>query len=92
MSSDRYVDDRDELPQFPIEFWDWPRERQIDWIAQSETRRSLISKLLVAAERDLRKRGDDDDPAIKRSEYMTEKDLAAIYRTLVDTSRKRRRQ
>lgn len=83
------VSDASQLPEFPAEFWSWPEQAQVEWIAHSKTRRTLVTQLLIMSNVDLQARGDDDDPRVQRQEYLTEKDLAAIYRTMRDMNRER---
>lgn len=90
VNDENRIEDTTQLPEFPPGFWGWSREKQIDWIAHNKTRRTLINALLVMAGVDLVERGDDDDPKVRREEYLTEKDLAAIYRMIRDMNRERR--
>jgi hypothetical protein len=78
MSADRDDGDgRDRMPMLPGDFWDWPREARIDWMALNEHRRGLITKLFLEA-------GIDVEDGIKREHYLTEKELAAIYCRLLE--------
>jgi len=81
--ADEHVDRDDlDLPVLPPEFWTWDAERQIDWIQTAESRRGLILKLRLEAGIDA------GEP--ERAEYLTGKDLAAIYRRILELKDERK--
>ena len=83
MSANTGGDDRDDaMPLLPVDFWSWPREARVEWMAMTEHRRGLITKLLLEA-------GRPPDGEINREHYLTEKDLAAIYCRILELKHER---
>lgn len=83
MSTDHDSDEReDPMPMLPPEFWTWPVADRVDWMALTEHRRGLITKLLLEAER-------PPDSDVEREHYLTEKDLAAIYCRILELKHER---
>jgi len=83
MSADHTVDRDDlDLPVLPPEFWSWSVQRQIEWLQMSQHRRGLILSLRLESSIDA------GEP--ERDEYLTEKDLAAIYRRILELKRQRK--
>ncbi len=62
--------------RYPVEFSEWPHARRIDFVAYSYTRGGLVATVLSQSGVDISERD------IKRDEYLTKNDLAAIQLAL----------